>query len=132
MEQTQFNFLNMTGNVIAAMRNEETLWMNEPEVKAGFEAVETDYRAIISKSDQVSGMNKTGHTSAKNNVFDSMCAQTYKLCRKMAGYAKTRNDKVLLAQVDLSLTAISRGPELEVISRCAGLADLAETNLTKF
>ena len=132
MEQTQSNFLNMTGTVIATLQKDVTLWEGEPEVKEVVNEVQKGYNAVISKSDLVSGMDKTGHTTAKDNVLDTICALTHKLCRKMTAYAKTRKDVVLLAKVDLSYSAISRGPELDVISRCAGLIDLAESRLNDF
>ena len=129
MEQKQSNFLNMTAGVIAGLRKEESVWAGEPEIAALYNDIDKDYKLVIAKIDQFSGIEKTGSTTAKNNVLDIMCSKTYRLCRKMSGYAKTRNDATLLAKVDLSMSAISRGSELVVISRCASLANLAEERL---
>jgi hypothetical protein len=114
------------------MKKEQPLWGNEPEIVTVFAKITEEYDTLITKNDAVTGMDTIGYTAAKDNVFDRICAQTLKLCRKMSGFAKTRNDLTLLPNVDVSLSSLSRGPELEVIARCAGLVDLAEKRITDF
>jgi hypothetical protein len=129
MKQSYFNFLKMTGVTIAGMDKNTDKWTTETEISDVYNSIKKEYELIISKNDMVIGLETTGFTAAKDSTMESITASVYKLCRAMSAYAKSRGDSVLLASVDLSITGICKGPELEVISRCASIVELAEQNL---
>ncbi len=122
----------MTGIVISGMDKEQDIWTEETEAKSAHNGIKEDYNRIISKNDMVVGLETTGITAAKDNAIYLLCKITLKITKAMSAYAKSRNDLVLLPKVEHSYTSLSRGPELEVIARCASILDLAQENLEKF
>jgi hypothetical protein len=131
MKQNQINYLNMVAGTIAGMRKEQSLWENEPEIANLFNSVVADFDIISSKYEFLSGTDMPSYTATKDNAFDRIIAATFKLSRKLSAFAKIRNDFNLLPLVDVSLTGLSRGPESDVIKRCAAITDHAKSRLTE-
>jgi len=129
MKQSQFNFLNMLGGVLNGMNNERSLWENEPEIVSEFSILESEYNKVTGLDESLSVTDTSGLTALKDNTFDRLMSTTYKLAKKMSAYAKKNNILTLLPLVSISYSALSRGPEPEAVSRCAGIADKASENL---
>jgi hypothetical protein len=130
MNQVEFNFLNMTDRTLAFMNANTVLWVNDPEIKEVVNIIVLERTGAGEKGALESGLSGKGHTAAKNNTFDSFVAKTYKLSKKISAYVKTKGLLSLLPMVDLSLSALSRGPEKEVVNRCRAIAEIARTNMT--
>ena len=129
MKQSQFNFLNMLGVVLHGMNNERSVWENEPEIASTFSLLDTEYKEVNSLNESVSATDSAGLTDLKDNTFDQLLGNTYKLMKKMSAFAKKNNKLTLLPLVGISYSALSRGPEPEAVGRCAGVADKASENL---
>lgn len=125
MNQSEFNFLNMSDRVISHMLVGSALWKNEPEIVEVVEEIKQKRNDVSEKGVLESGLSGKGHTSAKDNILDSLATKTCKLSKKISAYAKKRGLLDLIPLVDLSVTSISRGPEKEVIYRCKAIADIA-------
>ena len=125
MNQSEFNFLNMSDRVQSHMLLGRSIWENEPEIVDVVETIIKLRSGISEKGAIESGLSVKGLTSAKDNTLDSLATNTCKLSKKISGYAKKRGLLDLIPLVDVSVTAISRGPEKEVINRCKAIADIA-------
>jgi len=125
MNQSEFNFLNMSDRVMSHMLVGNALWKNEPEIVEVVEEIKQKRIDVAEKGALESGLSGKGHTSAKDNTLDSLTTKTCKLSKKISGYAKKRGLLELIPLVDVSVTTISRGPEKEVINRCKAIADIA-------
>ena len=125
MNQSEFNFLNMSDRVMSHMLVGNELWKNEPEIVEVVEAIKQKRNDVSEKGALESGLSGKGHTSAKDNTLDSLATKTCKLSKKISGYAKKRGLLNLIPLVDISVTSIARGPEKEVVNRCKAIADIA-------
>jgi hypothetical protein len=125
MEQKSINFLKMTSNVIAGMDQEKAVWENEPEILKKYNEIKLGYETSNAKNQLILSADKTGFTIEKDNLFDNITQGTHKLVLKLSAYAKIKNDHVLLPFVDLSLSALSRGPEKEAVDRCGAIIERA-------
>ena len=125
MNQSEFNFLNMSDRVMSHMLVGNALWKNEPEIVEVVEEIKQKRNDVSEKGALESGLSGKGHTSAKDITLDSLATKTCKLSKKISGYAKKRGLLNLIPLVDVSVTSISRGPEKEVINRCKAIADIA-------
>jgi uncharacterized protein YeeX (DUF496 family) len=135
MKQTQFNFLNMLSGVLNGLNSERPVWENESEIVSLYDQLESEHNRIISLDGALSATDLTGYTAQKDNTFDQLIASTYKLAKKMSAYAKKNNIVTLLPLINISYSTLSRGPELEAVNRCAGIADKASElidNLSSF
>jgi len=125
MQQRIINFLKMTSGIIAGMQKEKSVWEDEEEIVAVFTDVVNVYTNIESKNHGILGTDTTGFTNEKDNLFDKLTHLTYKLCKKMSGYAKRNKDYALLPLVDVSLLTLQRGIEKEAVERCAAIVEKA-------
>lgn len=125
MQQRSVNFLKMTATVLAGMDNEKNVWANEPEIAGVVSHVSNVFNSIDGKNLIIMGVDTTGLTSVKDNLFDTITHGTLKLALKMSAYAKLKKDYVLLPLVDVSLTTLSRGIEKDAVSRCSAIIDRA-------
>jgi len=129
MDQREFNFLNMSDRVLAHMLVGKLLWENEPEIVEVVEVIEQRRSDIAKKGAVEAGLSGKGHTSAKDNTLDTLATKTFKLSKKISGYAKKKGLLELIPLVNVSVSTISRGPEKEVINRCRAIADIAVKHL---
>jgi len=125
MNQSEFNFLNMSDRVMSHMLVGKLLWENDPEIVEVVEVIKQQRNDISVKGAVESGLSGKGHTSAKDNTLDMLAAKTCKLSKKISAYAKKKDLLELIPLVNLSLSTISRGPEKEVINRCRAIKDIA-------
>lgn len=125
MNQSEFNFLNMSDRVMSHMLVGKLLWENDPEIVEVIEVIKQKRNDISVKGAVKSGLSGKGHTSAKDNTLDSLATKTCKLSKKISAYAKKKGLLELIPLVNGSITSISRGPEKEVINRCTAIADIA-------
>lgn len=125
MEQRSINFLKMTSGVISGMEQEKTIWETETEIANQHASIKSTFESIGSKNQLILGTDKTGYTSAKDNLFDDITHGTHKLTRKLSAYAKINKVHLLLPLVDLSLSTLTRGPEKEAVDRCAAIIEKA-------
>lgn len=131
MEQRDINFLKMTSGVISGMDSEKPLWDKEVEIVNVFTGIKTKYGSIESANQEVLGVDLTGLTGKKDNIFNKLTSDTFKLCNKMSAYAKINKNYELLPLVDLSLSAIRGGIEMEAVERCLAIVNKASTMLTQ-
>ena len=129
MNQREFNFLNMSDNVMSHMLVGKLLWENNPEIFEVVEAIKQRRNDISVKGAVEAGLSGKGHTSAKDNTLDTLATITCKLSKKISGYAKKKSLLELIPLVNVSVSTISRGPEKEVINRCRAIADIAVKHL---
>jgi len=125
MNQSEFNFLNMSDRVMSHMLVGKLLWENDPEIVEVIEVIKQKRNDISVKGSVEAGLSGKGHTSAKDNTLDSLATKTFKLSKKISAYAKKKGLLELIPLVNLSVSTISRGPEKEVINRCNAIADIA-------
>jgi len=125
MNQSEFNFLNMSDRVTAYMIDGKLLWENDPEIVEVVEVIKQQRNDISAKGALEAGLSGKGHTSAKDNTLDTLAAKTCKLSKKISAYAKKKGLLELVTLVNVSLSTISRGPEKVVINRCNAIADIA-------
>jgi len=125
MNQSEFNFLNMSDRVTAHMFDGKLLWENDPEIVEVVEAIVQLRNDISKKGALEAGLSGKGHTSAKDNTLDTLAAKTFKLSKKISGFAKKKGLLELIPLVNVSLSTISRGPEKEVINRCRAITNIA-------
>ncbi len=125
MNQTEFNFLNMSDRVMAYMFGGISLWENESEIVEVMEEMKAKRADISAKGAIESGLSGKGHTSAKDNALDTLATKTCKMSKKISAYAKKNRLLALIPLVDVSISSISRGPEKEVINRCKAITDIA-------
>jgi hypothetical protein len=129
MNQTDFNFLHMTENTLGGLNKDKSVWESEPEIVKLIGIIQSDYDQILIKGANISGTLTTSYTGPKNDCFDKAVQATFKLSRKMSAYAKINNDGKVLPLVDLSMSALSRGIEKEILLRCQAIAQQAEALL---
>ena len=125
MNQSEFNFLNMSDRVMSHMLVGKLLWENNPEIVEVVEVIKEQRNDISAKGAMESGLSGKGYTSAKDNTLDTLATKTCKLSKKVSGYAKKKGLLELIPLVNVSVTTISRGPEKEVINRCRAIKDIA-------
>ncbi len=125
MNQSEFNFLNMSDRVMSHMLVGKLLWENDPEIVEVVEVIKQQRNDITAKGALEAGLSGKGHTSAKDNTLDTLAAKTCKLSKKISAYAKKKGLLELIPLVNVSLSTISRGPEKEVINRCNAIKDIA-------
>jgi len=129
MNQSEFNFLNMSDRVMSHMLVGKLLWENDPEIVEVVEEIRKLRNDISEKGALEAGLSGKGFTSAKDNTLDALVEKTCKLSKKISGYAKKKGLLELIPLVNVSLSTISRGPEKEVINRCRAIADIAVKHL---
>ena len=129
MNQSEFNFLNMSDRVMSHMLVGTSLWENDPEIVEVIEIIQQKRTDISKKGAAESGLSGKGYTSAKDNTLDALATKTSKLSKKISAYAKKRGLLDLIPLVDVSITSISRGPEKEVINRCNSITDIADKHM---
>ena len=129
MNQTEFNFLNMSDRVMAYMFGGISLWENESEIVEVMEEMKAKRAGISAKGAIESGLSGKGHTSAKDNSLDTLATKTCKLSKKISAYAKKNRLLALIPLVDVSISSFSRGPEKEVINRCKAITEIAVKHL---
>jgi len=132
MEQKAINTLKMVSNVVAGMEQEKAVWEGEPEIVKKNIEIKSVYESIGGKNLIILSTDKSGFTTAKDILFENITNATYKLLRQMSAYAKIKNDHVLLPLVDLSMSALTRGPQKEVVDRCAAIVEKAIQLLPQF
>jgi len=125
MNQSEFNFLNMSDRVTAHMFDGKLLWENDPEIVEVVEAIVQLRNDISKKGALEAGLSGKGFTSAKDNTLDALAEKTCKLSKKISGYAKKRGLLELIPLVDVSVNFLASGPEKKVINRCKGISELA-------
>jgi len=125
MNQSEFNFLNMSDRVQSHMLLGRSIWENEPEIVDVVETIIKLRSGISEKGAIESGLSVKGLTSAKDNTLDSLATNTCKLSKKISGFAKKKKILELIPLVNHSVTTITRGPEKEMINRCKAITGLA-------
>ena len=125
MNQSEFNYLNMSDRVMSHMLGGKLLWENDPEIVEVVEVIKYLRNDISEKGALESGLSGKGHTSAKDNSLDRLATKACKLSKKISAYAKKKGLLELIPLVDVSVTTISRGPEKEVINRCLAITGIA-------
>jgi hypothetical protein len=131
MKQSESNVLKMVQAVMANLRKDQEYWLNEPEIAAEVNEIETEYNLITESQNTISGLDSTGYTKSKNMAFDSITRATYKLARKMCIYARRQKDEILLKLVNQSENSLSAGIEKDAISRCSAILNKAESLLAE-
>lgn len=131
MEQRTINFLKMNSSVITGLNKEKAVWEGEVEIVDLFSRIEQRFIKIEGEKLIILGTDKSGFTIAKNGIFDSIIQKTFKLNRKLSGYAKLRNDYELLPLVDVSLSGLTKGTEMEAVDRCLAIVNRATVLLPK-
>jgi len=129
MNQSEFNFLNMSDRVMSHMLVGKLLWENDPEIVEVVEEIRKLRNDISEKGALEAGLSGKGFTSAKDNTLDALVEKTCKLSKKISGYAKKKGLLELIPLVNVSLSTISRGPEKEVINRCRAITNIAVKHL---
>ena len=119
----------MVQAVMANLRKDQPFWTGEPEIVSEVNAIESEFNLVTQDLNTISGLETTGFTQSKNNIFDTIIRSTYKLCRKMCVYARRQNDMVLLQFADHSVNSLSAGIEKVAVSRCSALVNKAESIL---
>lgn len=127
MKQSESNFITMVQSVLANLKTDESVWSGEPEIVSEVDAIKSEFAQINEFFEHISGLDLTGHTKSKNNVFDAIIKATLRLCRRMCIHARKQNDIALLQFVDHSENSLSAGTEKEAISRCAAIVGKAES-----
>jgi len=125
MQQRHNNYLKMTSNVITGMEQEIKIWEEETEIARINKLVKALFDEIGGKNQIILSTNKSGFTSVKDNLLENLTKGISKLIKKMSGYAKINNDYALLPLVNLSLSALTDGPETEVVDRYAAIIEKA-------
>jgi len=125
MEQKSINFLKMISGVIAGMEQEKAVWEAETEIVSKHGSIKSLFDSIDGKNQSILSTDKTGYTSVKDNLFDNITEATHRLTRQMSAYAKINGNHVLLPLVDVSMSALTRGPEKEAVNRCAAIVEKA-------
>lgn len=129
MQQNNSNFMNMVQAVVANLRNDYEYIKDEPEIVVELNNIETEVNAINQIDSTVSGLEQKGHTTEKNNSFDSIMASTLTVCKKTCVFARRTNNEVLILLVDHSLNTLSKGKEKDAISRCLAIVNKASSIL---
>lgn len=127
MKQTDSNYLNMVGSVLANLTKDQADWSDEPEIVTEVDAITVEYTRIKEDLVLVSGLDSRGHTITKTITFDTIIHSTYKLCRKMCVYARRKNDPILFQLVNYSEDALRAGMEKKALSRCSAIVKKAES-----
>ena len=78
MNQSEFNFLNMSDRVMSHMLVGTSLWENDPEIVEVIEIIQQKRTDISKKGAAESGLSGKGYTSAKDNTLDALATKTSK------------------------------------------------------
>jgi hypothetical protein len=111
-------FWEMEKESISYARKNESVWAAKAVIVATVSALEANERELDLAFKAQDENDPGGHVAQKNAELTVYCRKIYKLGRKLLFYAKDKNDKVLLNDVDFSESKLLKFSEKKALLKC--------------
>jgi len=99
-------FRDMQRNSISYIRTNESLWTAQPAIKANILLLEKNYSDLEASIATQQSNDPSGYVDQKNDLTENLITRFYALDCKLSFYAKDKNDKVLLNDVNYSISTL--------------------------
>lgn len=118
MDIREKTFWEMEKESISYVRKNESLWASKTVIAVNVSALEANEHELDLAFKAQDENDPSGHVAQKNESIAVLCKKTNKLARKLCFYAKDKNDKVLLNDVDITEAKLLKLPEKEALIKC--------------
>ena len=113
-------FRDMQRNSISYIRTNESLWTAQPAIKANILLLEKNYSDLEASIATQQSNDPSGYVDQKNDLAENLLSRCYALDCKLSFYAKDKNDKVLLNDVNY-IYRIIKSDIIQLFYRMLGL-----------
>ncbi len=124
-------FRDMQRNCISYIKTNEALWTAQPAIKAHVLLLEKNYNDLENSIAAQKSNVTAGSVDQKNDLTENLTTRFYALCCKLSFYAKDKNDKVLLNDVNYSISTLEGMTEELLIETFAVILNRGKGYLPK-